>query len=94
MLPGGTRQLKLSRMHMAGAGTAMIRRRMKDKNFAGCEELLEAARDLGVRILVCDMSMDLLGMRMDDLIDYPGLAPCGVSTFVARAMESKVTLFI
>ncbi|HLA80372.1 MAG TPA: DsrE/DsrF/DrsH-like family protein [Thermoleophilia bacterium] len=94
MLPRGTKGLKLSRMNMGGLGTAMIKRRMREKQFASCDELLEMARESGVRIRVCDMSMDLLGIRMDELIDYPGLEQCGVATFMEAALDSCVTLFV
>jgi peroxiredoxin family protein len=94
MLPRGTNGLKLSRMNMGGMGTAMIKRRMRDKQFADCEELLEMARDSGVSIKVCDMSMDLMGIRLEDLIEYPGLEQCGVATFMENALGSKVTLFV
>ena len=94
LLPRGTTALKLSRMHMGGLGTALINRRMRDKRLAGCDELLEMARDLGVSIRVCDMSMDLMGIRRDDLIDFPGLEPCGVAAFMEGALESAVTLFV
>jgi peroxiredoxin family protein len=75
-------------------GTAMIKRRMRDKQFASCEELLEMARESGVRIRVCDMSMDLMGISGDELIDYPGLERCGVATFMETALHSCVTLFV
>jgi peroxiredoxin family protein len=94
MLPQGTKGLKLSRMNMGGLGTAMIKRRMREKQFADCEELLEMAKESGVRIRVCDMSMDLMGIRADELIDYPGLEQCGVATFMENALDSCVTLFV
>ena len=94
MLPPGEKGLKLSRMNMGGAGTVMIKRRMRDKHIAGCQELLEMAQESGVRIRVCDMSMDLMGIRKEDLIDYPGLEQCGVATFMEKALRSSVTLFV
>jgi peroxiredoxin family protein len=94
MLPRGTKGLKLSRMNMGGVGTAMIKRRMRGKQFAGCDELLEMAKESGVQIRVCDMSMDLMGIHRDELIDYPGLEQCGVATFMETALHSRVTLFV
>lgn len=94
MLPSGHKHLKLSTMNMGGLGTAIIKKRMRDKRFSDLDQLFDMAKELDVRILVCDMSMDLMGMKMDDLIDYPNMAQCGVSTFMAEAAESKVTLFI
>ncbi len=72
MLPRGTGSLKLSRMNMGGMGTAMIKRRMRDKHLAGCDELFEMARESGVSIKVCDMSMDLMGIRLDESDRLPG----------------------
>jgi peroxiredoxin family protein len=94
MLPPGEKGLKLSRLHMAGAGKALINKRMRDKNIAGLGELLSMAEESGVRIKVCDMSMDLMGIRMDDLITYPALETCGVATFMEHALDSSATLFI
>jgi peroxiredoxin family protein len=94
MLPAGADQLKLSTMHWAGLGTAMIKKRMKDKNAADLNTLLKMAEELQVKIFICEMSMDLMGMTMDDLREYPGMAECGVGTFMGLALNSKVTLFI
>jgi peroxiredoxin family protein len=94
MLPRGTAGLKLSQMHMGGMGTAMIKRRMRDKKFADIDELMEMAKESGVHIKVCEMSMDLMGIRADELIDYPGLEQCGVATFMENALHSRVTLFV
>jgi len=94
MLPTGVRGFKLSKMHMGGLGTAMMRHRMRKKGVPDCQRLFEMAAEMGVKFMVCEMSMDLLGIRMTDLIDHPQMEPCGVSTFLSNAMESKVTLFI
>ena len=94
MLPSGMDRTKLSTMNMGGLGTKMIKNRMKKKNVADLQELFEMAKELGVRIHVCDLSMDLLGMTPDDLIDYPDMDYCGVATFLSLAMESDASLFI
>ena len=94
MLPRGANGLKLSRMNMGGMGTAMIKQRMRSKQFAGFDELLEMAKESGVSIRVCEMSMDLMGIHKDELIDYPGLEQCGVATFMEAALHSRVTLFV
>jgi peroxiredoxin family protein len=94
MLPRGAGRLGLSRMNMAGIGAAVMRRRMRARGFAGCDELLRMARESGVQISVCSSVMDLMGIGMDDLIDYPGMESCGVATFVSRALEGGVALFI
>ena len=60
MLPTGTGDVKLSNMNMGGMGTAMMKSLMKKKNVASLEEMLAMAEELGVRIYVCEMSMDLM----------------------------------
>jgi peroxiredoxin family protein len=94
MLPSGTGGLKLSTMHWGGLGTAMIRRRMKAKHTADVEMLLKMAEELHVKMFICEMSMDLMGMTMDDLRAYPGMEPCGVGSFMELALNSRVALFI
>jgi peroxiredoxin family protein len=94
MLPKGRNKLTLSQMHMAGMGTAMIKSLMKKKNVASLDQLFEVAAMLGVQIYICEMSMDLMGMKKEEMIDYPGLKVCGVASFLADAKESAVQLFI
>jgi len=94
MLPKGTGGVKLSNMNMGGMGTAMMKSLMKKKNVASLEEFLKMAEELGVRIFVCEMSMDLMGFRREEMIDYQGLEFCGVAKFLEEARNSKVQLFI
>jgi peroxiredoxin family protein len=94
MLPKGTPDLKLSQMHMAGMGTAMLKGLMKKKGVMSLEQLIKTAGDNGVEIFVCEMSMNLMGMKQAELIDYPGLKLAGVATFLGQAGTSKSTLFI
>lgn len=94
MLPKGRNKLTLSQMHMAGAGTAMIKGLMKQKNVASLDQLFEAAGMMGVKIYICQMSMDLMGMKYEEMIDYPGMEVVGVATFLDHAKESSVQLFI
>ncbi len=94
MLPKGRNKTKLSKMHMAGMGTAMIRSIMKKKNVASLDEMFEIAGALGVKIIICEMSMDLMGFKREEMIDYPGLSVGGVATFLADAGESSIQLFI
>lgn len=94
MLPKGKNKLKLSKMNMAGMGAAMIKGLMKKKNVASLDELFKVAGELGVVINICEMSMDLMGFKKEEMIDYPNLNVCGVATFLADASESKVQLFI
>ena len=94
MLPHGISQLKLSKMNMEGLGKDMIKGIMKHKNIASPEEMLATAAELGIHIDICEMSMDLMGFKIEEMIDYPGLGYCGVATFLADAGESSIQLFI
>ena len=94
MLPKGTSDLKLSKMNMGGMGTAMMKSLMKKKNVASLEQMLEMAEELGVKIYVCEMSMDLMGFKREEMIDYEGLTFCGVAKFMEEAKNSRIQLFI
>jgi peroxiredoxin family protein len=94
MLPKGTDQVKLSKMNMGGMGTAMMKSLMKKKNVSSLEEMLALAEELGVRIYVCEMSMDLMGFKHEEMISYKHLGFAGVATFLQEAQTSKVQLFI
>ena len=94
MLPNGAPALKLSKMNMGGMGTAMLKRLMKKKKVLGVQDLLHRAAESGVQICICQMSMDLMGFKSSELIDYPNRTLCGVATFLAEAGTSKVSLFI
>lgn len=92
MLPGGLGQMGLSQMNFFGAGAQIIRKLMRDHGVMSVEELFDLARELGVRMVVCDMSRELLGVHDDELVD--GLEHGGVATFLGDATRAKVTLFI
>jgi len=94
MLPRGTGAVKLSNMNMAGMGTAMMKSLMQKKNVASLEQMLEMAEELGVRIYVCEMSMDLMGFKREEMIEYKHMGFAGVATFLEEAQNSKVQLFI
>lgn len=94
MLPKGSKKLKLSKMHMGGMGTGMMKHLMKKKNVQSLEEMIELAGELGVTIYICEMSMDLMGMKQEEMIDYPGVKIAGVATFLEEAGNSKIQLFI
>ena len=94
MLPTGTGDVKLSNMNMGGIGTAMMKSLMKKKNVASLEEMVALAEELEVRIYVCEMSMDLMGFKREEFIDYKGMGFAGVATFLQEAANSKVQLFI
>jgi peroxiredoxin family protein len=94
MLPKGVKKLPLSQMNMAGGGPAMIRYIMKQKGVASVEEMIELAAELGVELNVCTMSMDLLGLKPEELLDYPQRSFCGVAKFLETAAPGKLTLFV
>ena len=92
MMPRGTARLGLSRMNMAGMGAKMIRGIMEKKNVSSLEELLQSAMDQGIRLVACQMSMDLMGIHGEELID--GVEIGGVATFLGSAEDSDTNLFI
>ncbi len=92
MMPRGTSKLKLSNMNMAGMGTAMMKKVMKDKNIDSLEDLMKQAMFNGVKIVACTMSMDVMGITKEELID--GIEYAGVASYLGDAEESNVNLFI
>ena len=92
MMPRGTKKLGLSRMNMGGLGAKMIRGIMKEKGVSSLEELIDSARSHGVRLVACQMSMDIMGIRKEELID--GVELGGVSTFLGSGEQSDMSLFI
>ena len=63
-------------------------------NPANLDQMIEMAGELGVKIFVCEMSMDLMGFQREEMIDYPDLTYCGVAKFLEEAMGSKIQLFL
>lgn len=94
LLPCGASSLGLSRMHMGGVGTSMLKRRMHDKNIPGVDALFAMAAECGVRLYVCTTTLELMGLALDDLIDYPSIEACGVSAFLSTAYDSRLTLTV
>jgi peroxiredoxin family protein len=92
MTPVGTEGLGVSKMNFFGIGAKLLRTLMKRKQVASLEELAQMAQEMGVRIIACQMSMDVLGLTKDELWD--GIEVGGVATFLADATKSRVTLFI
>ncbi len=92
MMPQGVSKLKLSKMNMGGMGTAMMRKVMKDKNIDSLEDLVKKAMNNGVKMIACTMSMDVMGITEEELID--GVEFAGVGTYLGDAEESNVNLFI
>jgi len=94
MLPKGAGKVKLSKMHMAGMGTGMMKHLMKKKNVSSLEEMIALAAELEVKIYICEMSMDLMGFKPEEMIDYPGKEFVGVAKFLEEAGNSRIQLFI
>ena len=94
MLPRGTKKLPLSKMQMAGMGPKMIRGVMKMHNAKSLEELMEEAGKMGVRIHVCTMSMDVMGIKKEELIDYPHMDYVGVGAFIGMLDRAKRCWFM
>ncbi|WP_195510089.1 CoA-disulfide reductase [Clostridium tyrobutyricum] len=92
IMPRGSKKLKLSKMNMMGIGTRMIRRVMKDKNITSLEELIKSALDNGIQIVACQMSMDVMGLKKEELMD--GIKIGGVGYYLGEAEDSNVNLFI
>jgi len=89
---GGDKHLKLSKMNFAGAGPAMMNHLAKQHRVASPHELMEIAIEMGVHLVPCQMTMDLLGLKREDLID--GLhEPAGATKALADA-QGAITLFI
>lgn len=94
MLPRGSRALPLSKMQMAGVGPKMIRAVMKQHGVKSLEDLMKEAGEYGVRIHVCEMSMDVMGFKEEEMIDYPGIDYVGVGSFINMISESKQVVFL
>jgi len=92
MMPKGASKLKLSKMNMMGMGTAMMKMVMKNKKVEDLPTLIETARKSGARLVVCSMSMDVMGIKKEELLE--GLEIGGVATFLQEADNSSATLFI
>lgn len=92
MMPRGSQKLKLSKMNMAGMGTAMLKKVMNDKNVDSLEILMKTAMANGVRLVACTMSMDIMGITKEELID--GVEFGGVASYLGDAEEGNVNLFI
>jgi NADPH-dependent 2,4-dienoyl-CoA reductase/sulfur reductase-like enzyme/peroxiredoxin family protein/TusA-related sulfurtransferase/rhodanese-related sulfurtransferase len=92
MMPKGTDKLKLSNMNMGGMGSAMMKKVMKDKNVDSLEQLMKMAMANGVKLVACTMSMDVMGIKEEELID--GVELAGVASYLGDAEESNVNLFV
>lgn len=92
MLPGSSRRLGLSKLNMGGIGARMMRHIMEQKNIDSLEALRQQAIDNGVEFIACQMSMDVMGVSREELLDNVTLG--GVATYMERAEAAGVNLFI
>jgi NADPH-dependent 2,4-dienoyl-CoA reductase/sulfur reductase-like enzyme/peroxiredoxin family protein/rhodanese-related sulfurtransferase/TusA-related sulfurtransferase len=92
MLPSDSTALKLSKMNMLGIGSRMMRYIMKNKNVNSLEELRESALKSGVEFIACQMSMDVMGVSREELIDEVTVG--GVATYMNRTEDANLNLFI
>ncbi|RAP25842.1 CoA-disulfide reductase [Brevibacillus laterosporus] len=92
MMPKGANKLTLSRMNMAGMGTKMMQHVMEKKNVDSLETLMKNAQAAGVKLVACAMSMDIMGIKQEELID--GVDVAGVASYLSDAQDSGLNLFI
>ncbi len=92
MMPRGAAALKLSRLNMLGLGTLMMKRVMRARRVDSLPELIAQARQGGVRLVACAMSMDVMGIRREELVD--GVEIGGVAAFLEEADQAGMTLFV
>ena len=92
MMPRGPAKLTLSKMHMGGMGTLMMKGVMAKKNIPALGQMIQSARTAGVRLVACSMSMDVMGIRAEELID--GVELGGVAMYLDQAEQGNVNLFI
>lgn len=90
---GGTNKLPLSNLDMLGMGRAMMKKMMKKKNVSSLDELIEMAKQMNVKMFICEMSCDLMGLKKEDFIDGV-IMDVGVATYLDDATDSAINLFI
>jgi peroxiredoxin family protein len=92
MMPRGAEKLGLSKMNFGGMGTAMMKDIMRKKKVNSLPELIKSAQDMGVKFIACTMSMDVMGIKSEEIIE--GVEYAGVATYLGEADEANVNLFI
>jgi peroxiredoxin family protein len=94
MMPSGMRNAPLSKLNMGGLGKWLIGREMKNKKVPDLPALLKLAGELEVEIQICEMSMSLMGIRQEELVEYPGMKRAGVVYCLDQCANARVSLFI
>src|SRR5574344_4163 len=92
MLPSDSKALSLSKMNMGGIGSKMMRHIMKNKRIDSLESMIQQAIDNGVEMIACTMSMDVMGVKKEELLDNVQLG--GVASYLERAEQANMNLFI
>ncbi|MBB3868438.1 hypothetical protein DER53_07420 [Parageobacillus toebii NBRC 107807] len=92
MMPRGADRMGLSRMNFGGLGPKLIKHVIKKHNAMPLPQLIEMAKEQGVKLVACQMTVDLLGLKPEELID--GIEFAGVATYLADASEGNINLFI
>ena len=92
MMPKGPDHLGLSRMNMAGMGPRMMKKVMRQQNITSLSDLIDMAKEQEIKMVACTMSMDVMGLKEEELID--GIEYAGVATYLGDADEANVNLFI
>ena len=92
LMPKGADKLTLSKMNMGGLGSMMMRRVMKNKNVSSLKELIEDAQKSGIKFIACQMSMDVMGLTKEELID--GIEIGGVASYIDASSNANSNLFI
>ena len=92
MMPRGIDKLKLSKMNMGGLGTQMMKHVMKSKNVMPLSELMSSAISSGVKLVACSMTMDIMGIKKEELIDNVEIG--GVGYYLGEAGNASVNLFV
>lgn len=92
MTPSSTESMGVSKLNFFGIGANMLRTMMKEKNVSSVEEMMALSRELGVKMIACTMSMDVMGVERGQLADDVELG--GVAAFMAEAAHARVSLFI
>lgn len=92
MMPRGPQKLNMSHMNFAGLGPKLMKKAMRDQNVYSIDEMIDIAKEQNIKMIACTMSMDVMGLKAEELID--GLEFAGVASYLGDADEANVNLFI
>ena len=92
MMPKGAKNLTLSKMNMGGLGSAMMKWVMKNKNISTLSELITQAQKNGIKFIACNMSMDVMGIKKEELLE--GVEIGGVAKYISESNNANSNLFI